>query len=435
MVTIYQRGGRTREGRGLKTENVKLKTGADAPGLTLPARFCFPSPAYSHVWNAGLGRLMLRLVGRPDESEVRRLGAQLYAGDPLADEVARWVLERGMSEAQPLILRALDEGIEQVPEAPESLRSLFAQVDEFPAWVDRDKLALASELVRRSGPLGGYVLRDLALIGGYQSSAINKPLVFTGALDGSAANRISETNNFWIDITRENGLERFAPGVRTAVRVRVMHALLRVRIQNNPAWRNEQWGLPINQADLVTTNLAFSVVFLSGLRMLGLQISRREAEAVMHLWRYIGYLLGINVELLPETEKAGIHLLYCLTIAQPGADEDSRALAAALLEEPLAAAYPVQPWKRAMRVRFHHGLSRYFQDRHACRALGIRPTPWVLVGPTLFAGVTLLELLRRVVPGLRGRYVAWGGRYQVWFNRKLQAGREATYTPVDSLRR
>lgn len=339
-----------------------------------------------------------------------------------------------MNELRAMITQALDKGIDTVDDAPDALKALFEEVDTVPEWVNADKLKLASEVMRRSGRIGGYALRNLALMGGYQSSAINKPLVFTGSLDGSAANRIAETNGFWIDITRENGLQRFAPGVKTAIRVRIMHAMLRVRIQRNPDWSNDKWGLPINQTDMLATNMAFSTLFIEGSRLLGLHISRKEAEAVLHFWRYVGYLLGINVEHMPTNEKEARRLLYTLTIAQPGADEDSQHLAKALLEEPLSEEIPMPVWMRKLRKNFHHGLNRYFLDKHACENLGIEPTPWVMAGGLVAVPTFYSEALRRIIPGATRRAIKRGGDLQQRHQDMLMNGRKAQYRPVTKLR-
>jgi hypothetical protein len=397
-------------------------------------RFIYPSPDFQQMWDAPAFKLLLKVIGKPSHEEVNALKPALMEGDPLADAVADLLKTHSMAELQALISTALDEGIEQVENAPAPLIKLFEEVDTVPDWVEPDKLSLASEVIRRSGNEGGYTLRNFALMGGYQSSAINKPLVFTGALDSGAANRIAETNSFWIDISRENGLGRFSPGVKTAIRVRIMHAFLRVRIQRNPEWSNDKWGLPINQADMLVTNLAFSALFLGGVRLLGKFISKKESEAVMHFWKYVGYLLGIKTDYLPNTEKEAQRLLYSLTIAQPGADEDSKILAKALMEEPLYAAFPKPKWQRYLRMKMHVGLSRYFLDKHTCEALDIPATPWVLAGNAFFAKNAVGEVFRFLDPNGTAKAVKKGGDIQEMWRQHLLDGKKAAYMPVKKLR-
>lgn len=405
------------------------------PELTeLPERFTYPSPAFSSIWESPAGKLLLMFTGKPSEEEVRAYGERLMKGDDLADAVARLATTMPASKLRMMIAHALDHGIADVENAPEELVALFEQVDAVPDWVDQELLDLGSQTVRRTGNLGGYVMRDFALMGGYQSSAINKPLVFTGALDDSAANRIAETNNFWIDITRENGTGRFKPGVKTAIRVRIMHAMLRIRIQQNPEWSNEKWGLPINQADMLATNLAFSSLFVDGCRLFGFQISKKEAEAVLHLWRYAGYVLGISIDDMPTTERQARRLLYALTIAQPGADNDSKHLAQALLKEPLHAAHPKHPWLKRYKYHLHKGLNRYFLNNETNKALGISFTPWVIMGPITFGYVFILECLRKIIPGGTKLATKIGDYIQDTTRQKLLDGKTAQYKPVTHLK-
>src|SRR5689334_518358 len=66
-------------------------------------------------------------------------------GDPLADAVVADLATRGRRAGQDLVGRAVRDGIDTVPGAPDSLRALFAQLDEVPDWVDHDQLDRAGE--------------------------------------------------------------------------------------------------------------------------------------------------------------------------------------------------------------------------------------------------------------------------------------------------
>jgi ER-bound oxygenase mpaB/B'/Rubber oxygenase, catalytic domain len=53
----------------------------------------------------------------------------------------------------------------------------------------------------------------------------------------------------------------------------------------------------------------FSAGVLDGLSRLGYRFSQVEREALVHLWRYAGYLLGVDPELLIADEFEGNRLL------------------------------------------------------------------------------------------------------------------------------
>ena len=104
-----------------------------------------------------------------------------------------------------------------------------------------------------------------------------------------------------MDVTTPGGMERDQEGFKSAVRVRLMHSQVRAMLLQSDKW-NMAWGHPLNQWDSMATILEFSVIFLTGLRSLGFIFSKKEREAVVHLWRYVGYLMGVEERILPTCE-------------------------------------------------------------------------------------------------------------------------------------
>ena len=64
-------------------------------------------------------------------------------------------------------------------------------------------------------------------------------------------------------------------GWRAVVRVRLMHAAVRARLSCSAAYEAVAAadGVPINQIDMVVTQLAFSAVVVDGLERLGVDLS------------------------------------------------------------------------------------------------------------------------------------------------------------------
>src|SRR5690606_30065619 len=108
-------------------------------------------------------------------------------------------------------------------------------------------------------------------------------------------------------------------------------------------WQTSLWGEPINQLDMSGTLLLFSTVALDGLRKFGFTITPEESESLIQLWRYAGYLLGVDPELLAATERESIELLEMIHATSADPDEDSRALVRALMEVPLTEARKKAP--------------------------------------------------------------------------------------------
>lgn len=352
----------------------------------IPNRFTYPSPGFEFYWKHGRGRKMLaKLDEIPSKEHIAQHIPLLFEFDSLADEVVRETyLKLGYQQTESLLNTILESGIEAAPEAPECLKKLFLEVTAIPAWLDWTKLEHGSAFCRRSSSLGLIVLRNYCLMGGYESAAINKPLIFTGALKKGDAKRIAETTEFWVAITHRNALNQHAPGFKHAVKVRLMHAYARVSVRQLPEWENKAWGEPINLWDMIATNLGFSLVFMEGLKNLGLKPNQQEIEGLLHLWKYVGYLLGIPAKYLPDTEQQAITELYKWTITQPPADEDTKALALALMNEPYNVSFPKFQWQKRLVVNVHLAYNRFFLGKRSCREMGL-PTSSLGFIPRLVA--------------------------------------------------
>jgi len=211
-------------------------------------------------------------------------------------------------------------------------------------------------------------------MGGYESSAINKPLIFTGALKKGAVKRLTETVTFWVDITGNNALKKGNIGIDAILLTRCIHSYARLNILKHSHWQADQWGIPLNTWDMLATNLGFSLVYLTGLKKMNFNILKSETEGIFHLWKYIGTLLGIPLQLLPDSEEEAIKALYYWTMTQKEGDQDSLALAQALMEEPVKAAYPTNKWGRKLMREIHLYYNHYLLGNYSCSLLGLKKT-------------------------------------------------------------
>lgn len=409
-------------------QNVTIKT-------ALPSRFRPNPQKQGEAWRF---RLLLGKKGLPTEAQIREYGELLMQGDPLDEAVAAWAAEVGFAKSRALLDKALEEGIAAVPEAPAFVKDLFAHIDAEPLWLDRELLELGQRAVCRTGVVGTLIMRDAALMGGYGNSAINKPLVFTGALADGAARRTSETRAFAVDATKPGALNRFGKGFKTTVRVRFLHAMLRHRIRQHPDWSDQDWGIPINQGDMLATNLAFSVAFMTGMKVLGFRFSKAEREGIIHLWRYIGYLMGIDERILVTNEKEGLRILYTVLISQPDADEDTRKLALALMNEPFEISGDgrlARLWAEAQ-VRMHNGISHFFLGNDSYRNLGLpEGRRWTWVPLAIFPVVATAETVRQLMPFGNELFERAGRTWRNRWIKSLLEGQAAAYKPVETLAR
>jgi hypothetical protein len=341
-----------------------------------PQRFFYPSPGFSDYWQNGVGRnLLAKIEQTPSYQEIESYSKLLLETDTLADEIVRDVFEKiGYKEGHQLLNEILSNDRNTTKPFPPALQKLADELNQPPAWLNRELLEKGSSFCRRTGPFGFIVLRNYCLMGGYESSAINKSLIFTGALKKGAAKRMAETLEFWVNVTGENALAHNNIGFVSSVKVRMIHAFARAYIYKQPEWKNELWGMPLNKGDTVATNLGFSIVFLEGIRRMGFKPSEEEIKGLFHFWKYIGYLLGIPPEYLPDNEQEAIALLYKWTITQPTADEDTCVLAAALMNEPILASFPKHNWQKKALIKIHLGYNYYFLGNRACTTMKLPAT-------------------------------------------------------------
>lgn len=366
---------------------------------------------------------------------VDRLAPFLLRADPLADAAVEAMTGLGPGRGFAFLERALDRGIDAVPEAPPALRDLFVEGTRVPAWVDWPTVDRGGDVLLRSGILGGLVLGAMSLPLGYASPGGNKPLVFSGRLTEQAPRRLSETSRFVQAVSQPGGMRPGGDGLKITLKVRVMHAHVRRMLLRSDRWSTEAWGVPINQHDMAATTLLFSLVVLQGLRRFGFDVEPDEAERYMHLWRYVGFVSGVDPELLPASQVEGFALGDLIHATQGPPDEDSRALVRALLDSPLAAARTPQEKRSApLRAQIGRGLLRGLLGGEVADSLGVGPTRWENVMTVVRPAVVLGDRAAKVSASVRRRQIAQGERYWEHVVRLGLSGGPYDFRPQDALR-
>jgi hypothetical protein len=246
---------------------------------------------------------------------------------------------------------------------------------------------------------------------GYLSSDLNKPLVMTGALSGGASRRMAQTMKWYSDCAAVGGLDRHATGYRSSLHVRILHATIRQRIADDPEWDHADMGLPINQTDMAATWLAFSVIYLVGIRVMGVPVSKHESKSVMHLFRYACWLMGVDEDWLTDDEHQGRVLLLQILSTYRRADESSRLLGQALMGE-----IPDIPYETMRPVTWrweqykHLSTTRLFVGNKGMKQLGL--PRWIppLYPLACIPANTFKHRLMAKIPSQRSRFEAQGQR-------------------------
>ncbi|MEY4508052.1 MAG: hypothetical protein RLZZ450_174 [Pseudomonadota bacterium] len=365
----------------------------------VPSRFRNPVDDPDPVLAKRYQSLFARRAGPPLPAQVELLKASLMVGDPLMDAWLARADQLSREDSTRMMEQAIVEGIDRVASAPAELSALFRQVETVPLWVDPRRLVLGARVSRRAGILGHFVLADFGLMGGYRSAAVAKTLIRTGKLRDTATERLIQTGRFVTAVTEPGDMLPGKPGYAFTIRVRMVHARVRSALSASPEWSDERWGLPINQSDTLGTNLLFSIGFIEGCRQWGLRFTDEEIDAVVHLWRYVGYLIGIDERLLPGDAEAARRALYLVGTSQPDPDADSVELARALYRVPFSFAHGSFT-RRIVRaeVALRLSMTRRILGDEAVDQLGLPKGRAKALLPPLIGLIAVVERAREVFP-------------------------------------
>ncbi|MBD0711962.1 MULTISPECIES: oxygenase MpaB family protein [unclassified Streptomyces] len=353
-----------------------------------------------------------------DDTLMERLGASLLQRDELGAALAEAMsLPVGdparVTHAE--IGRALHAAPDLSPQLPPRLRALLDHATNVPDWVDWDRIERGAAVFRSLGRNSGDVLGLLSLVGGYRFGGPADLLVRTGGMGGARTlRRLAETTKWSHAVTRPGGLRPGAEGWRLTVHVRIMHALVNTRFA--PGWDSARWGLPVNQADQAATLGLFDATVIVGCLGLGVRLTRRQRDDFMHLWRYVGQLMGVAPEWLTDDEDVRHRWNYHILLSAPGQTQAGRDLARLTMDAQgrLNHGHP-NPTVERLHQRYEYArqmsLLTAFLGLTGMRDLGLRPrVPWALA--LSLTGNTLRYRLLGTLPGARARLEAQGARAQ-----------------------
>jgi hypothetical protein len=393
-----------------------------------------------------LHNLVKRVIGvdlLPADDVARAFIAGLNEGDPIAE---RFVAETyhgalGARRARDLVERAQREGIDNIPEAPDSMRALFEEFERLPAWVDPGLVEEGAAVWRRwayaLGALGNAGTNDT-----YTEGWLAVPLSLSGGYAGQRAlHRYLETSRWWIEVSRPGAiLTPGSLGRSISLHVRIMHVSVRDRVKQHPEWNAERWGLPISQSAMLLTLLGGSVAPAFGLFLLGHVTSPHEMRAVLHFNRYCGHLVGVRCDgYYPETVADAWRILF---MADSARSYDSAASGTELVESfvPAFAPSPAHRGLARLRAEYHYRVQAGY--------LGLYMLPWnrrryrlpsaipgILLLLLRFPLIAVMEIARRLSPRVDRRWQQVNlERWERWLQWQ-SAGKAASFEAASPLRR
>lgn len=324
------------------------------------------------------------------------LDRMMFVGDPLADRAVASLHERNYDRAADKLsaVRAL------ATDGDPAARAFIEAVATPPDWLDRKAIAAGQNVMLGFVALSRLSLMHSLFAGGVFARATLVTRA-TGRLGANPATRISETGAFIAAILQPGGLDDGALGHATTLRVRLLHASIRAWLKRMPDFARDFVGEPIDQTMLAMTLSLFSYLNLRSFARLGARFTDGESEALQHLWRYVGWLLGIEDEMLTRSLRQERELWSALVAHQAFADDWGRQL----LDESVRTAASLTRARGDMRAFFRS----LFLHLSGPAWFGVQEE--ATIDPrlrALRAANVAQSLRRRWIPGASGRMAAAG---------------------------
>lgn len=260
------------------------------------------------------------------------LDAARTRGDALADATVAAVFQAGDTPAVAKLLSTLMRDDQKPGDLPAPVLDYLEQTGDS---VTRalDTATAGERVFAEHGPEIMMLLCCYSLPSSYAARKGVQVLHRTAYLAKRPNRRLFETSQFIVDVLSPGGLGPGGRGVRTAQKVRLMHAAIRhlILADKTSPWDVNELGIPINQEDLLGTLMTFSHLILDGLARLGVRLTARDQQAYLETWLAVGRLMGIEPQLLPRTvadAKATTDLIERRQIAE---SPQGREMTAALL--------------------------------------------------------------------------------------------------------
>src|SRR5713101_3917622 len=173
-------------------------------------------------------------------------------GDPPADPATESIFASGREKAaQAFMTHRMTNAAPTPSSLPPALRVFFEETAAEPL-PDASRIEAAQNLFVDHGPEILITLGCYALLDAYAARKGVKVLHQTAFLANRPNRRLFRTMQMVVDVMEPGGLGPRGRGIRTAQKVRLMHAAVRHQLRHDKTvkWNDHTYGVPINQEDL-----------------------------------------------------------------------------------------------------------------------------------------------------------------------------------------
>lgn len=233
--------------------------------------------------------------------QTRLLDDHMWQCDETGLAVAEMFKRVGAKKGRADFETALNQGIDKVENPEPELVEFFRQVDNIPEWIDLE----AAERGRIAYYNVTFTAEILAIGFAYWATTMEDRTSAatgeTGMFENKAMQRSVETAKFFVDLGRDDVFDRYSDGLKSAVRVRLLHAQANRGLEKlwGPEHYNE-FGRPIGSSFLVSGEGWFALMPLAIDEVFGRVHTGQEWDDVAMYWAYVLYMMGAEERIIPK---------------------------------------------------------------------------------------------------------------------------------------
>lgn len=234
------------------------------------------------------------MISKTELSKYRALG------DKEADEIIDQIVEQhGIASLRQLMSFLSDYQNLSFENQSPILQAFLSSNTSLPVFYNKKKLIRATDFYRENQQNIGLILGLYSLPYCYLGADGAKVLYMSERIKNDTYKRLLETGNFLKAVMNYDNWQCERIFI-ICLKVRLLHAVIRYFTLHSQQW-DRAWGYPINQEDMLGTNLAFSLVVLRGMEKLGYAVDKSYEDAYINTWNVIGFLLGVKKEIMPQS--------------------------------------------------------------------------------------------------------------------------------------
>jgi hypothetical protein len=308
--------------------------------------------------------------GSPGELDALITGYGI--GDPTADALVAAMRAKRVTSRQ--FESALTGGIGAIDDPAPELQAFFATVDQVPAWIVEERVALGVRTQRR---IDGITSAGAGWALGFLLAAIlpnsARAMSTNARAVENAGRRFAETGRIALDLFAIDGRGRFGAGTLSSTRLRILHANVRAALLRGGDWDIDFYGVPISASDNLGASFASIGTVQTAMR-LGYRFTPAELDGVAQFAALFAYRQGVPADLIPRTYADQLRW-FQVTLRTSRGIADPEAIGRLM---PALVAIEVENLPRAAQGAVRHLFNAYgrlIYGPELCDATGIPDTP------------------------------------------------------------